>query len=514
MDQEINLDKGVIQKFKGDPIYFIYKIWNLTPQSVLDEYKNEVSIYIKNAQWDKIKVEHFDIFVKGKHISWQQWLMLLAVERALVYGDNKISVVSGHGTGKDTTLSWIIIWFLFCHADAQVGATAPTSEQIHDVLWKEVALWMGRMPKELQELFEWQSSYIRVRERPETWFARARTARKESPEAIAGLHGDHVLLAVDEASGVPDEIYRSAEGSMTGPNILVFLIGNGTRNSGYFYDTHNDEKEMKNWQRFSFSSEESPVVEEGYVERMESKYSRDSDEFRLRVLGGFPSSEQMDDAGWIPLIIKEKIHLLSPDVPFTGRKIMAIDPAGEGDDKTIWIMRDNYQSRVIASETVSNTKSIAMKTLDLIKEHELDPRDVIIDNFGIGANVSAELLLLDHTMHITAMNWGQDAQDTELFLNSRAECCFRARDWLIGGGGIVGDELKRDILAYTYRTTLKGKRQIREKVKIKKVLGRSPDRGDAFFMTFLEETNLRRSEEDIMFERHHKEKVLDPFATI
>ena len=95
---------------------------------------------------------------------------------------------------------------------------------------------MDKMPAELAGLFEWQSGYIRVRERAETWFARARTARKEAPEAIAGLHGEWVMIVGDESSGIPDEIFRSAEGSMTGPNILVLLIGNGTRNEGYFYD--------------------------------------------------------------------------------------------------------------------------------------------------------------------------------------------------------------------------------------------------------------------------------------
>lgn len=481
-----------MRRFQRSPIYFILKIWGLSPQPVKDEHREFVEICVRGGRWTDIKKEHFDKFEKGRNITWQQWLILLAVERAKIYGKNKISVVAGHGIGKSSTLSWLIIWYLFCHLDAQIGATAPTSEQIHDVLWKEVALWMGKMPNQLQELFEWQTGYIRVKERADTWFARARTARKEAPEAMAGLHGEHVLIIADEAPGIPDEIYRSAEGSMTGPNVLVLLIGNGTRNLGYFYDTHHDDK--ANWQTFQFSSEDSPIVEEGYIDRMESKYGRDSDEFKIRVMGGFPSSEQMDDQGWIPLLVEAMITMVPEETRFSNsRRVMGVDPSGEGDDTTRWVIRDNYHARVVATENTSNEKTIAMKTLNLIKEFEIQPEDVIIDAFGVGKNVKAEVLLLDHTMNVTAINTGDEADDSDVYINKRAECCFRAREWFISGGGLVGDELRRDILAFPYRNNMAGKKQIMDKPKIKKRLGRSPDRGDAFFMTFYNDVNLLRS---------------------
>jgi len=269
-------------------------------------------------------------------------LIVLAVERAMITGKNKISIVAGHGIGKDMIVSLLVIWYLFCHLDAQVGATAPTSELLHDVLWKEISIWMQKMPGQLKELFEWQTGYIRVKERPETWWARARTARKEAPEAIAGMHGNFVFIISDEASGVPDEIYRSAEGSMTGPSVLVILIGNGIRAEGYFYDTHHSDK--ANWETFSFSSEDSPVVEDGYIERMEAKYGRESDEFKIRVAGGFPRSESMDEGGWMPLLAEGQVTLSTPQ-GWIGKKVMAVDPSGEGDDMTVWVVRDNFQAR-------------------------------------------------------------------------------------------------------------------------------------------------------------------------
>ena len=427
----------------------------------------------------------------------------MAVERAIVHRQNKISVVSGHGIGKDATLSWLIIWFLFCHLDAQVGTTAPSSEQIHDILWKELKVWLDKMPKELAGLFEYQTGYLRVKEKPDTWFARARTARKETPEAIAGLHGQHVLIGVDEASGVLDEIYKSAEGSLTGENVLVVLFGNGLRNTGYFYNTHNQD--AQNWQRLQFSSEESPIVEKQFIQRMLNLYGVDSDEYKIRVKGSFPASEQMDDKGYIPLILG--IKQVIDGLPFVGKKRLGIDPAGEGDNETIWVLRDNFQAKVVAREQISTDKSIARQTYSIIKEYELNPQDVTIGAFGAGMNVRAELFLIDHLMDINAVNENDKPDDQEIYLNKRVEMCFRGRNWLITGGQIVGDSIKREIEGFVYTHNIAGKKKIMDKPNLIKRIGKSPDRADAFFLTFYEEELLKSQQVSVS-------KITDPYATI
>jgi len=375
-----------IKQFRQSPIKFVKVVWDLEPQPIKPEWKNEVDIFVANGLWNRVEAKHFETFIKGKHITWQQWIILKAVERGLIgQGSKKITIVSGHGIGKDACISWLIPWFLLCWIDAVVAATAPTSEQIHDILWKEIKIWKDRMPKELGDLLDWQGGYLRHKESPETWFARARTARKENPEAIAGLHGDHVFIVSDEASGVDDAIYRSAEGSLTGPNTLVILIGNGVRNLGYFYETHNDEKEKQNWQVLSFNSEDSPIVSRAQIARWEDKYGRDSDEFKIRVLGQFPSSEQMDETGFIPLITDRDIRQVSDGIPFVGRTYLGIDPAGEGDDLCTFTLRDRFQARVVEKLSSSNDKQIAKVAYDIIQQNNIAPQDVTVFNFGYRA---------------------------------------------------------------------------------------------------------------------------------
>jgi len=46
---------------------------------------------------------------------------------------------------------------------------------MYDVLWKETAKWINRMPEVVKNLYEYQQSYIRMVENPKEWFARAAT---------------------------------------------------------------------------------------------------------------------------------------------------------------------------------------------------------------------------------------------------------------------------------------------------------------------------------------------------
>ena len=54
------------------------------------------------------------------------------------------------------------------------------------------------------------------------------------------------------------------------PNILVVMVSNYTRLIGYFHDSHTVDR--PNWQTLHFNSEESPMVDHSYVERIESRH--------------------------------------------------------------------------------------------------------------------------------------------------------------------------------------------------------------------------------------------------
>jgi len=483
-------DVQLFKAFQKSPLILIEKIWNLTPQAVKPEYQEKVSELILKTwdEWEEAKTQFtpdwFEPFQKGKNLTWQQWLILLSIEKALAgQAKRRISIESGHGTGKSATLSWLLLWFLFCFKDAQIPCTAPTSTQIHDILWKEVAIWLGKMPKEIKEKYEWTNNYVKVKESPETWFARAATGNKENPEALAGVHGDFVMYLVDEASGVPDAIFNTAEGALTGETFLFIMISNHTRLLGYFHDSHNTDR--KNWQTLSLDSRQSPIVEPGFVERIRDKHGEESDEFRIRVAGKAPKEDAIDDQGYVPLFTEADLHYAEDD-PFVGVLRLGVDPSGEGSDETIWVVRDTFKAKIVAKERISNPKSIAQKTITLMEYYHIPQNQVWVDNFGEGANVALEIAAASQNF-VNGINVNDEAEDKERYINKRAEAFWRLRQWLRTGGDLVRDDHWKQLLTLKYRRELSGKLKIMGKREMQKLGIKSPDAADALMLTFVTE---------------------------
>ena len=86
-----------------------------------------------------------------------------------------------------------------------------------DALWKEFGLWIDKLPEPMKKVFIRTRDYVRIdsgeskNKQEDRWFARARTGRKEEPEALSGLHSDNIMIICDEASGIPDEVFEAAK---------------------------------------------------------------------------------------------------------------------------------------------------------------------------------------------------------------------------------------------------------------------------------------------------------------
>lgn len=489
-------------------IFSVRHIWGLIPQPVKEEYRArfELGLLLTFGDWDtfckSVTKDWFEPYQDGKHLTWQQSLVFYGIDKALKgEASTRISIVSGHGTGKSMESSLIILWFLFIHPDAQVACTSPGQAQMYDVLWKELKKWIDKMPPVMANMFIWESSHIRMKESPETWFARAKTASKENTEALAGVHSDYVLIIVDEASGVEEPIYETMEGSLTSGNTLIFLVGNGTRSIGYFYDTHHKDKQR--WQTYSFSSLDSPRVDEKFIKSIVEKYGADSVQYAIRVEGKFPDVGMVDDKGYVQLFSEKDLHFVPYDHNWmpVGRVIAGLDASGEGQDSTQWAIRDRARAAIVASEQQSTSAGMAQKTITICDKFRVVPIDVVIDAFGVGHAVSQEIALVTsgntkrQAWRVTPLNVGEqcnDPYDRELYVNKRAECFYKMMLWSRAGGEFMDTErLKDELFSIRYRRTVSGKIQIMDKVQMGKLGYSSPNMADALSLTFLRPDGIR-----------------------
>ncbi len=518
--------------YKNSPFPFIEDMWGLVPQPLKPEMKERFNIYFEDGRYDEITEDFFEPYIEGEHLTWQQFMILKSVENAVRgKGKKRISIRSGHGIGKTTVMAWILIWYLFCHLESQIGATAPSHAQMHDALWKEAYKQLKRMPPAAQRKYEWQSSYIKMVESPEDWWARAKTARKEAPEALAGLHGNHVLILVDEASAVPEAIFNTVEGALTEESILVIMISNATRNVGYFYESQKGG-DMEAWERFKFSTIDCPRVSDGYEERIIAKYGKDSDEYKIRVLGEFPDVEAVDDEGFSPLFItgdvKEINNPTSVDKDYwVGIPIMGIDPSGEGIDETSWIVRDSFKAKIVLRKKMSDEKKIAAQTATLMHSHGVKAENVYVDTFGVGHKCAIELTKVGYYINAVSVGdvFNKESEDYNLYINIRAKNFYNLRNWLRARGELVRDpawQVEMPSIKFRRQAAEKSRIQIMSKVKMKKSGYRSPNNLDALALTFTDndgepETKIKTITKSQMANQDMEVPVKeskDPFAAI
>lgn len=498
-------------EYAVNPLHFIEDMFWLSPQKVLPEYEELLKDCRITWDYGRMNLNMFEPFVKYENLSWQQVEIILSVSRAVNWEDKKqIAVRSWHGIGKSSIISMIMIRFLFCYYHSVIGCTAPTQLQMHDVLWKELWLWKDRMPKWVWELFEHTRDYLRVWRKEEdknARYARARTAVKEKPEALAWLHSDNLMIVVDEASWVADEIFETSKSAWTNKNAIFLMISNPTRLEWYFYNAFKENPDR--FQTLWFNSEESPLVDNEFVEWIIGDYGKDSDQYRVRVKWEFPKSWMMDDKWWIPLFdINEITFVPDEEIDEQVKEFdrLWIDPAWNGKDFSSFVARNSFYAKRIAREQKSTEKSIAAKTYQLL---QLNPKitddNIFYDNFWIGANVWQELA--KQSIFARGVNVWNEADDKHTFLNKRAECYWRLkqelRTWL---KLIWNRDQWKDLFMIKYKTTQSWQIRIMSKEEMRKEYGKSPDDADALMLSF-RDNQIRRKET-----KHKQREAINPFT--
>lgn len=506
------------KRMQQSPLLFVEKVWGLKLQPVKREFKDRLAqiAEMTGDAWEVCKLEvkpewfgdfdketnrwYWGKFERGKHLTWQQWLILLSMEKAVKKeSKNMISIASGRGIGKSASVSWIMIWFLFSFPDCQIPCTAPGFQQMYDVLWKEIALWIHRMPPNIKNLYEWESSHVRIKESPYTWFARAKTASKENPEALSGIHADYVLALVDEASAVSDEIFEASHGIFSSPNPFMLMISNPTQKEGYFFDSHHGLKHS--FQCLQFSSEESPVVHHDLLDKYADQ-GVDSDKYGINVLGRFPVQDVIDSKSYIRLLDENSIRMERLEYTVFRDPVLGVDPSGEGDNETAYCVRDNFVGKIVGTDRESTSKSIARSIMTLADKFRIGQRNIVVDAFGAGADVSKEVALAVR-WSITSVNVVEkpdDDRDAEEFVNKRSEMYWKLKLWLEKGGILdENQKLKEQLLAIKFRRTENGgKIQIMPKKVMRSKEGggiAAVDLADALALTFLRKPGSSNNEQ-------------------
>ena len=437
------------------------------------------------------------LFVKtmlnAKPEKWQQDVL----ESLLT--DDKISIKSGHGTGKSALLSWIILYWLATKMPCKVAVTANTARQLNDVLMAECKKWHRQMPDGFRNLFEFKSDKISLLGATES-FATFITSRRESPESLQGYHSPNMIFVCDEASGIPDIIFQVGEGAMSTKGAKTILTGNPTRNTGYFYDSHNSMKHK--WKTFTVSCHDSSHVNPDFIKDMADKYGEESNVYKIRVLGEFPAT---NDDSVVPM------HLISEattrDVePSSNEVIFGLDISRFGSDRTALAKR---QGNTLLEKIKTWKNKDLMETVGIVvSEYEAlpyskRPTEILIDSIGLGAGVADRLQEMNLNCQITAVNVAELPSMQDKYMRLRDELWFLVREWFESRDvKIIDDEeLVAELTTPSFSFMSNGKIKVESKEQMKKKGHNSPDLADALCLTFASRHGFAKSNRNYKWNR-------------
>lgn len=418
-------------------------------------------------------------------------------EALVSFGKHKRTTIrSGHGCGKSTTASWLIMWFLCTRPYAKVACTAPTARQLSDILWSELSKWMRHSI--LADEFVVQKDKIFHKSSPKEWWCRAispsvKASKDEQAETLAGLHGDHLLIVCDEASGIPDPVFVPLEGALTQEDNKVLLIGNPTKNKGYFYDTHFDTKVKDNWNKLHWDSRKSSNVTKEMTDYFANKYGIDSNVFRIRVAGEPPLEDEktLISLAWAQQCIDSGVLAGEYDPLYLG-----IDVARYGDDKSIILPRKGLQ--VFDWDTFQSMNTITLGGHCNAIYAELEASGMAVDEIGVGAGVVDWLQKNGHERTCFGVNVATQSSDPKKFHRLRDELWWRVREKcqkglynfpatkIKGAGGvdlILGEELANELSTPLYDFDNNGAIIVESKRDMKKRGIASPNIADALCLT-------------------------------
>ena len=411
------------------------------------------------------------------------WDKMMEVIEA-VRDNDKIAVKAGHSVSKSYVSARLALWFLYCYRPSTVITTAPSNSQVEEILWREIrdAHTNAKIPL--------GGAVTKTKiDLAEKWFALGFSTRPDTVTDMAtrfqGFHNQNVMVIFDEAAGILPEIWQSAESLLASGNTKFLVIGNPTSAKGDFVKCFSDPSFKKitisvlDTPNYIQSAEVIPGISGRKFENdIATKYGKQSNYYIARVLGQIPK-EDIDtiiQLAWIENAEKRIEHS-----PKSIQKFVACDPADGGDETVAY-----YMENTDIIDSLIFTKKNTMITAGMVKVFMTKHQTNIYagDSIGIGTGIADRLEEMGSKVIRVNSAERQKSGVPEIYYNRRSQMWIESGEMFSMGEITLThtDEVLREQLTAVKQTVRNGKILIEPKETIRKNLGRSPDRADAYIL--------------------------------
>jgi len=328
----------------------------------------------------------------------------------------------------------------------------------------------------------------------------------QDPTAFQGIHARYMLVVLDEACGIPAELWDAAASLVANVHGKILAIGNPDDEHTRFADNCLRDPD---WHTLFIGYEDTPnftgepvseslkemLIHPRWVEERRRKWGEDSALFTSKCRGRFPRGQSPFIC--ISVVNAESCrHVQLPDgEPHEG----GID-VGAGGDRTV--LRERRGQR--AGREFVFVDADPMRSVGALVEkiNEWGLTKVKVDVIGVGWGLAGRLRELSsvhnpagatygettHSAEVVSFNAAKKARDESRFVNRRAEMWWHGRELSrLQGWDLetVDDDTLQELTTPLYEIMdSKGRVKIQPKDEVIKVLGRSPDSAEALLMAF------------------------------
>lgn len=423
-----------------------------------------------------------------------------------VLTNRRTAVKACHGPGKSFLAARLAAWWIDIHepGEAFVVSTAPTYPQVHAILWEEIrkAHRKARLDGRVLQSDEWKLA-------DDTLVGYGRKPADTDEHGFQGIHRRYVLVIVDEACGIPSQLFTAAEAITTNADCRILAIGNPDDPSSEFAAVC---KPGSGWNTIGISAFDTPnftgehvpdelrpmLVDPEWVEDKRRRWGEASPRYVSKVLGEFP--EIGEDVLISPKLIEAaQQRTLNDEFEWP---ILAVDVARYGSDRTTMYERRGRVVRRRGSWSKQATTETTGKIIAAVRD--VQPSETRVDEDGIGGAVVDQLA--EQGVTVRGMRNGVPATDRQRFMMARDEWWWGLRERFEQGDIDIDpedEELAAELGSIRYGFTPRGQIRIESKGDMRKRGVASPDHADSVMYAFAEVTDDPDTvtDEDLGYER-------------
>jgi hypothetical protein len=431
---------------------------------------------------------------------WSKQVQILESVR-----DNRRTAVHAcHAAGKSKAAALAACWWLDSHppGEAFVVSTAPSWPQVRSILWREIgrAHRKGRLLGRVNQTEWWLAGtghYTHPTAGEEQIGYGRKPPDQDAEYTFQGIHARYVLVLVDEAGGIPPELWEAIGKLLTTADCRVLAIGNPDYEGSPFWEmcqpgsgwnvVHVDGFATPN-----FTDEpkppDAPLIDQAFVDDTIANYGADSPQYLSQVRGLFPADKADGVIAWS--------HLKMCQGPEATRRIgelrrpveLGVD-VGASDNGDLTVVRERNGGRAGRRWSVQSGRPEEVASLVVRAAKESEATKIKVDEGGVGWALAALVTRDLPTVEVVPVQFGAAASEPARFVNVRAELWWEVGRQLSQDGGWdlseVSVEVLHELAAPKWWESRNGRIQIEEKAEVRRRLGgRSTDDADALLLAF------------------------------